>query len=155
MSSKRTTIHIPAAIAGILDLDRDIDTAETLSGRITLIVDRYADIVSRHTPNLSTDEWKAVMDVMNGFFSGAGNPEATRWIWASVYDACTDGLAEKWQIDGPALVAKLKAMDYAAGIAVAEIARRFWARCQSIGIDEALRQALALRPKISGLSEKG
>ena len=152
MSSKRTTIHIPAAIVDILDLDRDADSGESLSGRITLIVDRYADIVSRHTPALSEGEWKAVMDVMNGYFAGIGNPDAPRWIWASVSDACTGDLAEKWQIDGPALVEKLRAMDYAAGVAVSEIARRFWSRCPSIGIDDALSQALAVRPKTSPLA---
>lgn len=39
-----------------------------------------------------------------------------------------DGLAEKWEVDGPALVAKLEALDYGACWALVDACQRFWSR---------------------------
>jgi hypothetical protein len=141
--SQRSTIHIPAPIVEALDLDKD--AGESLSGRIALIVERYRQIISDHCPELSRNEWMACMDVMNGMFTGMGEPTAVKFLWASVDDACSmEGLAEKWEIDGPALVKKLRALDTAGAIAVAEIGRRFWSRASGKDADQALDLAMAI-----------
>lgn len=145
MSTKaqRSTIHLAAPIVEALDLDKD--AGESLSGRIAVIVERYRQIVADHCPDLSKNEWLACMDVMNGMFTGMGDAIATKFLWASVDDACSmEGLAEKWDIDGPALVKKLRALDTAGCVAVAEIGRRFWSRASGKSASEALELALAL-----------
>lgn len=141
--SRRSTIHIAAPIVDAIDLDSD--AGERLSGRIGIIVERYRQIVADHCPDLSRNEWMACMDVMNGMFTGMGDPTAPKFIWASVDDACSmEGLDKKWEIDGPVLVKKLRALDTAGAIAVAEIGRRFWARSSGRDGDTALDLALAI-----------
>ena len=141
--SQRSTIHISAPVVDALDLDRD--AGESLSGRIALIVERYRQIVADHCPDLGRNEWMACMDVMNGMFTGMGDQTAVKYLWASVDDACKEeGLAEKWSIDGIALVNKLRALDTAGAIAVAEIGRRFWSRASGKDGDDALDSALAV-----------
>ena len=141
--SKKSTIHIPATIVEAIDLDGD--AGESLSGRIALIVERYRQIVADHAPELSRNEWMACMDVMNGMFTGMGDPIAAKFIWASVDDACSmEGLADKWEIDGAALVKKLRALDTAGAISVAEVGRRFWSRASGKSGDQALDLALAI-----------
>lgn len=140
---RRSTIHIAAPIVDAIDLD--IDAGESLSGRIAVIVERYRQMVADHCPELSRNEWMACMDVMNGMFTGMGDPISAKFLWASVDDACSsDGLAEKWEIDGPALVKKLRALDTAGAISVAEIGRRFWSRASGRDGDTALDLALSI-----------
>lgn len=141
MAYKRSTIHIPAHVVELIDIDKDTD--ESLSGRITIIVERYAAMIADHLPELTRGEWCACMDVMNGMFTGMGDAIATKFLWASIDDACRmEGLADKWSIDGPALVKKLRDLDTAGAIAVAEVGRRFWARASSSDVDTALDLAL-------------
>lgn len=42
-----------------------------------------------------------------------------------------DGLAEKWGVDGPALVEKLAALDYGACWALVDVCQRYWSRVKS------------------------
>lgn len=150
MSYKRSTIHMPAHIVEMIDVDKD--AGEKLSPRIGLIIERYTTIVADHLPELTRGEWCACMDVMNGMFTGMGDPIATKYLWAEISDALDDGLAEKWEIDGPALVAKLRKLDTASGIAIAEVGRRFWSRAGGKDVDTALDLALeSVRAKPRGL----
>ena len=137
----RASIHLSTSVAAAIDLDRD--AGESLSGRISMIVERYQAIISAHRPELSRPEWMAICDVMNGEFLGMGDTTAPRYIWASVSDACRmDGLADKWHIDGQALVDKLRNLDYAGCIAAAEVGRRFWSAASGKDGDQALTLAL-------------
>ncbi|MDO8604897.1 MAG: hypothetical protein Q7R40_00035 [Phaeospirillum sp.] len=53
----------------------------------------------------------------------------TPWLAFGVSESIRlDGLAEKWDVDGPALVAKLGALDYGACWALVDACQRFWAR---------------------------
>lgn len=87
--------------------------------------------------SLTENEGRLILDTLNGTWTGGfpGGPEAARWaqnalIW-EVSDAISlDGAAEKWSVDGKALVAKLQALDSLARLALADWARRMWADYQ-------------------------
>ena len=62
-------------------------------------------------------------DVMNGTLH---QPYSVSLLWAEVSDALPDGYAEKWNIDGPALVEKLRALSPFECMAVADAVERAW-----------------------------
>ena len=84
--------------------------------------------------SLTENEACLILDTLNGTWTGGfpGGCEAARWaqnalIW-EVSDAIRlNGYDKKWEIDGPALVSKLQAMDGLARLALADWARRMWA----------------------------
>ena len=84
----------------------------------------YALNVALGTVSLTQGEACLILDVTNG----------TLWeswsigmLWASVADGIRlDGLDTKWEIDGPALVAKIQSWDYWQTLAVVDAAERWW-----------------------------
>lgn len=72
---------------------------------------------------LSEPEAMAVVDALNGAALDAGS---YRLFWASVSDALAEGLAGKWDIDGSALVAILRALSPAQAMAVIDAVERWW-----------------------------
>lgn len=142
MAARRVTIYLAQPIVDAFDIDND--AGETLSGRIAIVAERYRDMIAAHCPELSRNEWFALCDVANGMFFGIGAAtSAPRMLWAEFDDACrTDSVDEKWEIDGPALVEKLREMTTAEIFAVAEVTRRFWVRGAGRTGDEALNLAL-------------
>jgi hypothetical protein len=94
---------------------------DSLSGRIRSIVDRYHEICRRERPldGLSDAERSAILDAC---MSWLPEPAATIFggVEFEVSDALRDGLAEKWSIDGDALVSKLRAMAPGAQIALVD-----------------------------------
>lgn len=96
------------------------------SGAVSRALERYAEVCRRHLPQLSREEWMLVCDALNGALIDPAGSVA--WCWAEVSDACTlNGAAEKWGVDGAALVSRLQALDYAGLVAVVDVAERFWA----------------------------
>lgn len=76
---------------------------------------------------LAPDEAAAVVDALNGTWAD-GPLALDTLLWVTLDDAVRlDGLAAKWGIDGPALVARLRALDPIAATAVVDAAERFWA----------------------------
>ena len=74
---------------------------------------------------LTPDELAAIVDVQNGHWY-QGRLDGSE-IWANVEDGCRlEGLADKWSIDGPALVTKLRGLDLLAVHALADATQRFW-----------------------------
>ena len=72
---------------------------------------------------LSEGEACALCDVLNSTYVDA---HGAGMLWLEVEDALEDGLAEKWGIDGPALVEKLKHMPRARLMAIADAVERWW-----------------------------
>lgn len=75
---------------------------------------------------LTRAEASAVLDVQNGTFT----QPVTLWLDGAlahqIHDAIPDGMAEKWGIDGPALVAKLEGLSQIENLALVDWAARFW-----------------------------
>lgn len=102
-----------------------------MSHRLAQICDRYLELLRRAPlPELSEAEVNALRDCMNGTLNEpAGTIRCS--IWANFEDACYDGLAEKWEIDGPALLEKLKALTYAQELGLIEQIEAYWANAGS------------------------
>lgn len=94
-------------------------------------LDRYFEAlrVARQSlrDNLSEAEISAVLDNLNGCWMA--EPVSIRLLWANVADGMEEGgLAEKWKINGPALVTKLKAMSFIEACALVDASERWWNR---------------------------
>lgn len=89
-------------------------------------LDRYAEVVRRSTPALSPAEWKLVVDSLNGVLHEPASliTAAAAGIADSIQ---LDGLAEKWEVDGPAFVKRLRALAYPQLVALVDVAERYWA----------------------------
>lgn len=100
------------------------------SGTINRDLERYYEILrygrQALRDRLSTAEIAAILDNLNGCW--LSEPVSVRLIYANVEDGLAEGLAKKWQIDGPALVAKLKALSFAESCALADASERWWNR---------------------------
>jgi hypothetical protein len=120
MSARRSIYLTDAAEAAIGP------GAESLSGRINSMLIRYDAIRVEECPALTEAEWCALCDVLNGTYVAAEHTDTdpARFLWAELADA--PEMAEKWHIDHPALVARLRTFSLAERIAVLEVAARFW-----------------------------
>lgn len=73
----------------------------------------------------SEAEWLLLLDVTNGTLF---EPASIPFLWAEVADAlaATPALAAKWNVDGPALVARLRALSPLRAWAVVDALERCW-----------------------------
>ncbi len=71
---------------------------------------------------LTEDEAFAICDVLSGTWVDA---TTAHLLWTEVDDAQEDGLAERWSIDAPALVARLRALGPAAQLAICDGVERW------------------------------
>lgn len=109
-------------------LDAAMGDTGTLSGEINKFVDRYAETVRRHRgveKQFSESEMNAMRDVANGWWA---EPAATidGGLALNLEDSMPDGIGEKWGIDAPALVAKLRALPYADQLALVAGIEAWW-----------------------------
>jgi len=71
---------------------------------------------------LTENEALAICDVLNGTWLDA---LTAHLLWAEVEDAQEDGVAEKWSIDAPDLVARLRAIGPTAQLAICDAVERW------------------------------
>ena len=95
------------------------------SHRLNQIADRYTELLRRNPlPDFSVAEWNLMRDSLNG---GLHEPAATiRGVWQGVEDSLLDSLGAKWDVDGPALVARLRDLTYAQEVALVEQIEAWW-----------------------------
>ena len=117
--SRRTTIYIPDHARPVIG---PLGSDDSLSGRITTILQRYQEILDRSRPQFAEAEWLAIIDANLAHWFG-DDPSELRLIWLNVADA--EGLGKKWGIDQAALANKLRQLPYAAQVAVTEIIERY------------------------------
>ena len=92
-----------------------------LSHRLAQIADRYLEILRRAPlPDLSEAEMNALRDSCLGVLNEPA-AQIRGSLWLGVEDSLPDGLAEKWQIDGAALVEKLRALTYPQEVRLVEM----------------------------------
>lgn len=97
-----------------------------LSHRLAQIGDRYLELLRRtDLPVLTEAEMSALRDVNNGTWH---EPAAMirGALWLGIEDSLPDGIAEKWGIDGPALVKKLRGLSFAQEIKLVEGIEKWW-----------------------------
>ena len=133
MPNSRYSISLPPEIVAQVDARADVaaapnrEAASGRSGQIAGDLARYYEALARSRKNLrsqfSAGELSAILDICNGTVY---EPHSIPWLYASMQDALEDGIAAKWEIDGPALVAKLRALSYIDAAALIDAAERAW-----------------------------
>ncbi len=124
--AKRTSTYLSDRTVDILDAA--IGDTGSLSGEINKFVDRYAEVIRRHRgveKQFSEAEMNALRDVANGWIA---EPAATieGGLAMELEDSLPDGIAEKWEIDADALLAKLRALPYADQLALVAGIEAWW-----------------------------
>lgn len=115
MSNKpiKRSIYLGEPIKALLEAVGE----QNVSGTLNAAVARYLEVCKRNRPNLTKQELLAVASAVWSTDTQSFDP---RRLWANVEDALKfEALAQAVEgFDGPALVAKLQAMDYAQALAV-------------------------------------
>ena len=88
-------------------------------------LERYYALLRRElrTVNLSREEVLLLLDISNGTL---WEPHSIPMLWSEVEDSLEDGLAEKWGVDGPALVERLKGLTAGQAFAIVDALERAW-----------------------------
>jgi len=133
MQVQRLSITMPPSTLAHVEARQARPGEERSFDRSTIIaksLDRYFYALAAARRGLrerfSAAEQGLILDVANGcLFS---SPCAVGFIEHEVAAALADGGAEKWNVDGPALIEKLKALTYAEKLALIDAAERWWHR---------------------------
>lgn len=138
----------PIVFRAVDELTADL-TARTGANSLGLTAQRdleryYALLAAElRTVSLTAAEALLIADALNGTL---WEPHTIRLLWAGVDDAIRlDGLAEKWQVDGAALVAKLRALTPGQTVAVIDAVERAW-QADSDDLRERLVRVDLLKP---------
>ncbi len=89
-------------------------------------LERYYHLLDHELRRINLTEGEAMLlcDACNGLIF---EPYSIPLLWANVDDAIRlDGLDAKWHVDGPELVAKLRALTRGQAFAVVDAIERFW-----------------------------
>ena len=126
MPVSKLSISLSPEVAAGIALRDDHNT----SGAIDESLARWFEALRRARaelrPQFSEAEQALILDVCNGTIY---EPYSIPLLWASVEDGIAlDGLAAKWAIDGPALVARLRGLTYTQSAALVDGAERWWKR---------------------------
>lgn len=91
---------------------------------------------------LSVKEACLITDAMNGTLMDGNTAQL---LWASIEDAISlEGLAAKWEVDGPALVEKLRGLNAFQCMALCDTAERFWC-LKDVSLEDGVRQCFSIR----------
>lgn len=88
-------------------------------------LDRYYDLltIALAQVDLSPGEASLIVDTMNGTHIDL---TAAQMLHYEIADSLDDGLAEKWEIDGPGLAAKAGGWSLLTRMAICDAVERFW-----------------------------
>lgn len=125
MTPKRTSFMLyPRAQAFLEARDEG-----NFSSALNQSVERYEEILKQARTNLlallSEKEMALIIDVLNGtLFS---EPVSIHMVYGEVEDGVRmEGLDQKWEIDGPALIEKVHNLGYPEKVALVDAAERWW-----------------------------
>jgi len=119
--TKRTSIYLNPPLSEALK------GADSISGRLGQVCARYAETNrrARIRQRFSEAELNAMRDVCNDtIFWPAQLIDGA--VLADFEDSLIDGIAEKWDIDAPATIAKLRDLTYPDQVALVEDIEVFW-----------------------------
>ncbi len=120
-----TLAHVEARQANPQDeqsTDRSATIAKSLDRYFYALNSARRDLRER----FSAGEQGLLIDVANGALFAS--PCAIGFLEHEVAAALIDGAAERWHVDGPALMKKLKALSYVEKLAIVDAAERWWNR---------------------------
>jgi hypothetical protein len=100
--------------------------SELLSRMLLEYMDALDDGLRQAQGKLTKSEASAILDVQNGTVTQPIGMWLGDALALQIHDSIPDGIAEKWGIDAPALVAKLQAMTQIETWALLDWAARFW-----------------------------
>lgn len=97
----------------------------TASQIVARDVQRYYDLLALALAQVTLAAGAAslIVDALNG---SVRDEHLAQMLDYAIADSLEDGLAEKWQIDGPALVATIRAWSLLQRMAVVDAVERFW-----------------------------
>lgn len=134
MATERTSVTLTPEVLKELDargprstiINRDLDRLYTLYRRALAQV------------GLTTREALLIADALNGILM---NVTTVPLFWAQVQDAITlEHLDRKWQVDGQALVEKLRNLNEIQALAIIDAAERFWVQSQGEDVENQVRE---------------
>lgn len=127
------------------EIEKRLDIESNRSGTINKSLERYFAVLADarlHLRKILMDsEMAMILDVLNG--TGFFDPVAIQLVYGEIKDSLIDGYAEKWEVDGPALVEKLRGLTYAENAALVDAVERWWtmiARGQKPAYNETLKK---------------
>ena len=107
-------------------VDTHLKEGYSVSALINTAVERYMMLLKTHRPRLSKNEWYLIFDSMNGLVTDEPAELAASGVWLSVRDSIDlDGLAQKWEVDGEALVQKIQAMTKAELLSIVDVVEQW------------------------------
>ena len=121
-----------------------------LEEELSLRGDNRSNIINRDLERLYTLYRRAIREVpltmaeacliadsLNGSMMDANTAQV---LWAGIADSIRlDGLAEKWDVDGPALVEKMQGLSALQAMALVDAAERFW-EMENVPLEEGVRK---------------
>ena len=126
-------------------LDDETSGAE-VNERARDMLGRYAVLMKRELAGLTFTraEVMAMLDAVNGWFV---TPDSVPYLHVEVEDALDSGLAQKWGVDGPALVARLRGLGLGARFALVDALEQTRRQAPRHGgdLDQAARAVGLLR----------
>lgn len=146
MKTQRLSITIPTHTLAHVEARQARSGEEQSYDRSATIaksLDRYFYAIAAARRGLrsrvSKSELGLILDVANGTLFGS--PCAINYLEHEVAAALIDGAAERWHVDGAALMKKLKALSYAEKLAIVDAAER-WLNRTGRGEQPALDEML-------------
>lgn len=126
------------------ELERRTENGKPASEIARRDLERYYEMLKRSLPKFSFNEAQLMVDVFNGTLI---QPFTVQLLWAEVSDAVEEGYAEKWEVDGTALVQKLRSLSSFECMAVADAIERIWRGDYHItDMDEQIRASGLVAP---------
>lgn len=147
-TENKKSIYFGEALNKALESRVSERIGQNRSAVINMIADRYNEIIRRSMPNLTVDEWFLLFDATNGSITW-DRADALPGQFIGVADAIEmDGLDKKREVDGRALVEKLKTMSFCQTVAWIDACERFWAfGSRAWDSKEEALQELGIRPR--------
>lgn len=107
------------------------------SGRVNQICSEWLNMIELAMPELSEQEWLAIIDITNGV--AISDDDTLRLLWAEVADSADE--CAKWESDQQALEGKLRGMPMASLYALRETVEQYWSIRHDCDTDrDALRR---------------
>lgn len=142
----KVAIYLPDSL-----LEEISARGDNRSGTISRDLERLYTLYSRAlaTVQLEFNQAYLIVDALNGVLIDANT---AKLLWAEIEDAINlDHLDQKWQVDGKALVEKLRGLNEIQAMAVIDAAERFWQAQKSGQEAEELIKKIF---RISGTGDK-
>lgn len=128
--TKRVTIYLNPPLVEALQ------NTDSTSGRLGQICDRYLGILfrARIADKFSPNERDALRDCCNGTIFGPAQV-IDGAVLANFEDSLYEGLADKWKVDAPTTIAKLRALTFPEQVALVEEIEAYWHSVAAAGPD--------------------